>query len=162
MSEHVIPPEQKRAAPGYVADILQQTADNAAAEAAARKRGPARRRIGGWLGLLVVVLIGLTAWNVYRGTREPQVGTPAEELVTARFTMYLVAQELDAYRRQHGALPPTLDAINADEEPIRYAMDGLDYVLTADVAGQRLTYRSGADPLPFWSAGEELPQGGGR
>jgi hypothetical protein len=162
MPEHVIPPEQKRSAPGYVARILQHDAEDAAARAAARKRRPRRRWGASGLVGLVPVLVLLTAWNVYRGIREPAVATPAEELATARFTLYLVAQELEAHRREHGALPATLDAINADEERITYARRGPEYTLTAQVAGQTLTYRSGADPLPFWSAAEELPQGGGR
>jgi hypothetical protein len=104
----------------------------------------------------------LTGWNVYRAAREPVVATPAEQLTTARFTLYLVAQELEAYRREHGSLPASLEVINADEEVVRYTRRGTDYTLTAEVDGQTLTFRSGADPLPFWSAAEDLPQGGVR
>jgi hypothetical protein len=160
MPEHEVPPDEKRAAPGYVADILKQTAEDAAERVAARNLPPGHRRARGWLAALAVALVMLSAWNTYRVTRDPVVATPAEELVTARFTMYLVAEELETYRRVHGTLPATLEAIDADEEAIVYRPRGSDFTLTAEVAGQTLTYISGANPLPFWSAAEELPQGG--
>lgn len=161
MPEHEIPPDEKRAAPGYVARIIQMDAEEAEARAAARNRRPEPRWRARHVMPLVAVLLVLSAWNAYRAIREPVVATPAEELVTARFTLYLVAQELEAYRREHGDLPASLEAIDADEERITYARRGAEFTLTAEVAGDTITYRTGADLRPFWQAAEQLPQGGG-
>jgi hypothetical protein len=162
MSDPVTPRPRRRVGPPEGARILQMETRVDAFRAPPRPRRPARRWVVRALPTLVTVLALVTAWNLFSATRRPTVATPAEELVTGRFMLYLVAQELEAYRREHEALPATLEAINADEERITYASRGADYTLTAAVAGQTLTYRSGADPLPFRSAAEALPQGGGQ
>lgn len=162
MSDPVTPRSRRRVGPPEGARILQMESPEDAVRAPPRPRRPGRRWAARSLPTLVTVLALLTAWNLFSATRRPTVATPEEELVTARFMLYLVAQELEAYRGEHEALPATLDAINADEERIAYAPGGADYTLTAAVAGQTLTYRSGADPLPFRSAAAALPQGGGQ
>jgi hypothetical protein len=159
MTEQVIPPDDESAASDYVADILKR---DAADRASTRVAPPPRRQFGRWLVVLVPVFVALTAWNVIRMTRSPEVATPAEMAAATRFSIYLVAQEVEAYRREHGMLPSSLEAINADIEGVTFEPVDTGYVLSGTVAGETITYRSGADLTPFWSAYDALPQGGDR
>ncbi len=159
MTDQVIPPDDESAAKDYVADILKQ---DAAQRASAPVRPVPRTQLGRWLVVLAPVFVALTAWNVIRLTRSPEVVTQAEEAAATRFSIYLVAQEIEAYRREHGVLPPSLEEINADIEGVTFAPVDTGYVLSGTVAGETITYRSGADLTPFWTAYDALPQGGAR
>jgi hypothetical protein len=162
MTEHVIPPDDDAAASAYVADILKKDAAEAAERASQRRQPPRRRQPRRWLVVLVPVFVALTAWNVIRLTRSPEVATPGEEAASARFSVYLVAQEVEAYRRANGALPSSLEDINADIEGITFQPADTGYTLSASVDGETITYRSGADLTPFWAAYDALSQGGGQ
>jgi hypothetical protein len=161
MTDQVIPPDDESAAKDYVADILKQDAAAAAERASVRVRPP-RKQFGRWLIVLAPVFVALTAWNVIRLTRSPELVTPTEEAAAIRFSIYLVAQEIEGYRREHGVLPPSLEEINADIEGVTYSPADTGYVLSGTAAGETITYRSGADLTPFWSAYDALPQGGVR
>jgi hypothetical protein len=159
MTDQVILPDDESAASDYVADILKQ---DAADRASTRVPPPRRKQLGRWLVVLVPVFVALTAWNVIRLTGSREVATQAEEAAATRFSIYLVAQEIEAYRREHGVLPPSLEDFNADIEGITFTPVDTGYVLSGTVAGETITYRSGSDLTPFWSAYDALPQGGDR
>lgn len=136
----------------YLEEIVRRHA-----EAAVRSEPPPRRR---WRVPVVLaslaVLAGLTAWNVVRVAREPEVFTPVEEEAGLNFTIYLVAEGIEAYRGSSGALPENLVVLGLDDEGVDYVVRDSGYVLVATQDTVRVTYRSGDDLTAFANAYELL------
>lgn len=135
---------------GFVEEIMQRDFEEAT-------RKPPERPRRSWGPLLVVmipVLVGLTAWNVFSMTRTTGAFSPPIETEAARFTIYLIAQAVEEYRDAAGALPPSLEYLDLDEEDIEYARLDDSYTLTASVGDNRIVYRAGEDLQQFWIAYE--------
>ena len=135
---------------GFVEEIMQRDSEEA-------NRKPPERPRRSWGPLLVVlipVLVGLTAWNSFSMTRTTVAFSPPIETDAARFTIYLIAQAVEEYRDSAGALPPSLEYLDLDEEGIEYARLDDSYTLTASVGDNRIVYRAGEDLQEFWVAYE--------
>ncbi len=111
----------------YIEEIVRRDA-----EAAVRSEPPPRR---GWRVPVVLaslaILAGLTAWNVVRVAREPEVFTPVQEEAGLNFTIYLVAEGIEAYRGSSGALPENLVVLGLDDDGVDYVTVDSGYLLTA-------------------------------
>lgn len=127
----------------------QAARDRALEEAERQKR---KRKQGGpyWL---VAVLLAISAWlwlfppAILR--LDPPAPQPvAEEEAALRFTMYVQAQRIGAFRQENGRLPETLDEAGPPLPHMEYTIlnSGL-YQLTGATERVTLTYRSDL-PLP--------------
>lgn len=139
----------------YVAEILRREAEvgETAPPFAARPRRPV-------LVMLIGFMLAVTVWNVVVNTRPPQVFTPAQVEASTRFRIYLLAQDIEAYRDSTGRLPVGLDVLGQGQDGVTYVTEGSAYYLTAFVGTERIRYRSGDDLAPFASAYELLLPGG--
>lgn len=135
----------------YVAEILEREAEGGQKPPTPRRRS----RLPTLLGLLATVL-ALTTWNVARAVRTPEVFSTEQEDAAARFHVYLLVQDIEAYRDSAGVVPPGLDVLGQEEEGITYTPERDGYVLTAIIEGEPVEYRSGESLEPFVSAYDEL------
>lgn len=129
-------------------EVLEQQAQRA-------HEGPEHRRRRSYGPILLVVLIGVTAWLwilppawLIPPAPEPQ---PIEaEEAALRFGMYLQAQRIKAYELRHGRLPETLGEAGEGLPGASYRVLGAGvYELTGTTDRIRLTYRS-SQPLREW------------
>jgi len=109
---------------------------------------------------LVVLFLGLTGWNLVRATNPPAVYSPQEAEASARFRIYLAAQAVEAYRDSAGVFPTTLAAVGIDDESLSFVPADSTYMIVAESAPERLSYRRGDDLAPFASAYGALARGG--
>jgi len=139
----------------YVTEIMERDAEEAARPAPRVKR----RSWVPALAVLLPVFILLTAWNVFRMSRDPEVFPAGLEHDAARFVIYLVAQEIESYMDSATALPASLEEIGLEEDDVEYVRSGSTYTLATYVGSTQITYRSGEDLDPLWNAFDRL-QGG--
>jgi len=154
-----LPPssDDTRSADDYIAEIVRRDTEQAARPPPEAQRRPRGKRMLLILGPLFVVL---SAWNVVRALDEPVVFTVQQEEADARFTIYLVAQELAAYRDTAGTLPANLEALGLEDDYLQYARADDGYRLTFELDEIYLTYRSGEDLAPFADGYVSLEDGG--
>ena len=157
-SEHVVKPddESEKSKSAYLAEIMAHES-----ELAAMPKPKAKRR--SWLPTLmalVAILAGLLAWNVARIIYNPPVFTAEEIEADALFSLYLISQGLEAYWDSAGTLPMSLEAVELDDEYVRYArMNDSSYALTVMVDTTQLVYRRGEDVSRFTTAFDVLAGG---
>ena len=133
----------------YVEEILQE----AAADTGPPRQPPDRRRLQLVLLLILVPpLAALSMWNIIRSRGQPEVVTVAEETQDARFTLFVISQEIDAYIDSSGAPPLNLRQLDADEEEVQYLRVGNSYLLVYRTDNVELSYRPGDDLTPFEEA----------
>lgn len=137
----------------YVAKIMELEAELAAVPAPTVKR---RSRLP-ILFALLPILTGLLAWNIARFVYSPAVFTDAEIEADAMFTLFVTAQGLEAYWDSAGTLPPSLEAVQLDDEYLRYELvnDSI-YILTVTDEATELVYRRGEDIARFNAAADVL------
>jgi len=115
-----------------------------------------RDRTRAWKGLIIVTslaLAGVLATFPPAWVRpEPTATlTVAERQRSLRTALLLQAQQIDAYRIEHLALPPSLDTLPARLPGVRYARTGnrAYQLITYEADGRAVVYDS-ADPIaPF-------------
>lgn len=134
----------------FVEEIMQREFEEANRKPPERPR----RSRGPLLVVLIPVLVGLTAWNIFSMARTTRAFSPPIETEAARFTIYLIAQAVEEYRDSAGTLPPSLGYLDLDEEGIEYARLDDSYTLTATIGDDRIVYRAGEDLQQFWVAYE--------
>ncbi len=137
----------------YVDEIMEQEADTSeASEVPVQRRSPVPI-----FTALLVVLIGLLAWNLVRIIHSPPVFTAEEEEAGALFSVYLVAQGLEAHLEAEGILPNDLEAAGVDGEEVTYGRaNDSTYVLSVTVGEAELVYRRGDDLSRFATAYDVL------
>jgi hypothetical protein len=142
-----------------VADIIHQRVEAARRQQAALAAAVAGRRRRGrawyFLGALPLC-IGLTAWNLARAARTPDVFTVSEHESVVRLRMYLAVQAIEHHRDSAGHVPADLAAVGFGDAGFVYHPNGGRFAITDTTASVPLTYHYG-DPLePFAGATEEL------
>jgi hypothetical protein len=138
--------ERKKA----VADIMKR--EIGVVQAAAERRHPRLRSVLPLLLSLAPVFVGLTAWNIMRARDDGPV-IPTEDVeASVRFSIYLTAQELNAYQDSVGSLPPSLTVVGMEDDGIVYSRGETGYVLTARVGDRVLQYRQGDSWASFAAA----------
>ena len=137
--------------------------DKAEAHARGQGRGPGRGHAGRRERLRRILVFGLLpaflvllGWNLTRGSKPPQVFTPAEVDAGSRFKIFLAAQALKAFRDSAGTWPASLDAVGFAHEGLTYEVVDTTYVIHTTIGGEPFTYRSGDDLDYFRDASEEL------
>lgn len=139
----------------YVADIMRRHAADTHAAPAPRQSSHARA----WLAGLVTILLVLFAANLYLVLRRPEVVSPAKEEASARLTVYLVAQAIQAHRDSTHALPRDLTDLGVDDVGITYTPRESTYTLAVTLGQTELTYQSGESLEPYRRAALTLLQG---
>lgn len=111
---------------------------------------------------LVAVLAVLAAWlwlfppGILRLEAPPEQPV-AEEEASLRFTMYLQAQRIKAFRDEQGRLPETLDEAGPPLPGMEYTRLNTDlYQLTGATDRLTLTYRSDLPLEDFLGSGAEV------
>jgi hypothetical protein len=135
-----------------VSDIVQQVKDEKAADRAAKQREIVRRRRKErlrwlWLGAAIVALVISIVVMLPRWRQPIAPPTGDEALRHGRETVALAAELVEQYRTSHGALPGAIVDVTVPLPGVVYRVvrDGQGYVLTLNVEGQVLEYRSGED-----------------
>jgi hypothetical protein len=132
-----------------VADIMKR--EKEAVQAASERRHPRIRSLLPLLLSLAPVFLGLTIWNILRASGEPVIA-PQDLEASVRFSIYLTAQELNAYQDSSGSLPPSLTVVGMEDDGIVYARGEAGYVLSARVGERVLQYRQGDSWASFAAA----------
>lgn len=150
--------KQPQAAADLVKDIIKQKVDDvkqakADAEKARRKQ---RSRVPLMLGLLPV-LLGLTAWNVFRAGHPPEILSHGERIASLKFKIYIAAEAIEAYRATHGAIPPNLTVVGAEWNGLRYVPGDTTWSIVGAVDSETLTYHHG-EPLTSYAAAYRVLQ----
>ena len=137
-----------------VADAMRHAAERD--EAARRRETP--RAPSRWtllLGLLLAAYAGYLVvappgWVVLDPVEAP---SPVAEEQSLRFAMYLQAEQIEAYRAEHGVLPPSLDALPGSpaRDRFEYARDGDGFRLVAAFGDESIVYDS-LSPDPAFAA----------
>lgn len=130
-----------------VRDVLSHAAR---AEAAAGERREPRSSPllrGPGLAVLAVVFGGVLAYNVRAFSSQPEALPPEEAEVSAGITVMIATQAVEAYRREHGRLPASLEELGFPAEGLRYSVDGNSYVLTAGEGESAVEYSPTEPPL---------------
>ncbi len=135
-----------------------QAARSRALEEAERQRAR-ERRPPYWP---VVVLALITAWiwlfppaSLRLDPPEPQ--PVAQEEAALRFTMYVQAQRIKAFRMEHGRLPERLEEAGPPLPGMRYTVLHADlYQLTGETDRVTLTYRSDLPLQEFVGSGADV------
>lgn len=135
----------------YVAEILRHEAEVVGPTAA-----PVRRLRLGFLVMLVGFTVAVTMWNLVISARPPVVFTPAQVEASARFRIYLLTQDIEAFRDSAGILSAGLEVLGHEQDGITYVTRSSDYQLLAPVGADQIRYHSGDDLAPFASAYELL------
>lgn len=130
----------------YVDAIVQHDAEVAAAGPPPTRAK--RSRLPVLLGLLPI-LIGATAWNLSVLYSDAEIFTPQQTEASGYFSILVAYEEIEAYRDSTGGLPPSLEAIGADDTGLRYAPNGGAYVLTMMVGGTLVSFKDGDDITPL-------------
>jgi len=107
------------------------------------------------LGALLAVLL-LVVWNT-TGSDRPY--SSSEEDANARFTIFLVAEAVNAYRDSTGTLPTSLEPLGVDVTDCIYWTDGDMYSLTVDLGNREVTYHAGEPLLPYATAFDRVIPG---
>jgi hypothetical protein len=107
------------------------------------------------LGALLAVLL-LVIWNV--AGFDPAF-SQSEEDANARFTIFLVAEAVHAYRDSTGTLPASLLQLGVDQDNCIYWTDGDVYTLTMILGDREITYQGGESLLPFATAFDRVIPG---
>ena len=95
---------------------------------------------------LLMVLVALTAWNVYGSTRPAVLTSREGEQMAARVQLYLLAQDIEAHRLNRGRLPTSLVQVGELGEDVVFTPkpDG-SYTLATQVSGARVLYTPGTE-----------------
>ena len=124
-------------------------------EEAAKQKAPVKKQPK-WLlplGLnLSVFAAYLLIWSPDWVVINPIPGPPVEEqLVSARFGVYMQAQKIEQFRIDNGRLPQSL--VEAGINPasgLEYSLQGSSYVLLAFVEEEQVVFNSATDDLAEW------------
>ena len=147
------PREVRRSAEAFVTDIMEREAELATAPPPSVKR---RSRLP-IVQVLVAVFAILLVWNVARFIHNPPVFSREELDADAQLTLFLTAQGLEAYWISAGTLPTSLEAVELDDEDLRYArLNDSTYVLTMTAGTTELEYHRGDDISRFATAFDVL------
>lgn len=111
---------------------------------------------------LVVVLLVITAWlwifpPAFLRMDPPPPQPIEQEEAALRFTMYLQAQRIKAFRQETGRLPDSLEAAGPPLPGMRYTVLHTDlYQLTGATDRVTLTYRSDLPLQEFVGSGADV------
>ena len=83
----------------------------------------------------------------------------SEEDANARFTIFLVAEAVNAYRDSTGLLPSSLESLGVDADNCIYWSDGDVYSITIDLGNREITYHGGESLLPYATAFDRVIPG---
>jgi hypothetical protein len=141
-----------------VDDLVRTIQSDAVRKQAPKEpRGP-RKRSPLLYGALTVLVLG----NAYIWIAQPAWITGGSGITTVeeaegllRFRMYVQAQRIQAYQRQHGTLPESLDQTGEPFEGITYRRTGPDsWELEGELQGARLVLPSSMPIQEFVESGD--------
>lgn len=93
--------------------------------------------------ILCALVLALAALYAISENRKSPTTASAMKEASARFSIYLVAEGLQAYKDSTGTFPATLEQAGLDEEGIQYVTDGSSYRLIAVQGSTSLVYVEG-------------------
>ncbi len=106
--------------------------------------------------VLALALAALYAFSEYRQTH---AASPVMESASARFSIFLIAQELRVHFDSKGTFPATLEKLDLDEEGIAYLTNGSTFSLVAVEGSNSIVYVEGEDSEMFRSSFRVLEEG---
>ena len=121
-----------------------------------KSQGPRKRSPLLYGALAVLVLANAYVWIAQPAwvTGGSGITTVEEAEGLLRFRMYVQAQRIQAYQRQHGTLPESLDQTGEPFEGITYRRTGSDsWELVGELHGARLVLPSSMPIQEFVEAG---------
>ncbi len=108
---------------------------------------------------LYVTAIALALLYAFSEKRKNLKVSEAMEEASRRFSVYLIAEGIQAYRDSTGALPATLGKIGLDEEGIAYRTDGSTYRLVTLEGPYSIVFVDGENTDQLKSAFAVLERG---
>jgi hypothetical protein len=106
--------------------------------------------------VLALTLASLYALSEYR---QPHAASTVMETASARFSIFLIAQDLRAHFDSTGAFPATLEDLDLDEEGIEYVTNGSTFRLVVVEGSNSIVYTEGKDSDLFRSSFKVLEEG---
>jgi len=110
--------------------------------------------------LLLLVLIALTGWNLHRSSNPTTLTSREGEELAARFELYLLAREIDAYRQTRGSLPESVLQVGELGDDVGYTAnsDGT-FTLSTRVNDRRVLYKQGTEDALYDKMIERIVRG---
>jgi hypothetical protein len=113
-----------------------------------------------WSIILVCVLAAaLAALYAFSESRQTHAASEIMEKASARFSIFLIAQELRAHFDSTGSFPATLEELDLDEEGIEYLTNGTTFRLVVVEGSNSIVYAEGEDSEIFRSSFKVLEEG---
>lgn len=147
MTERSSQQDSRESVADLVGEILRQKKEKQRAAAEAKQKGPSQRTLLPVLTVLMVIAVGLTAWNLTRAAgvgavARPLPASPAQRAATALVGIHVAAQAVNGYRDSTGVWPLSLEFVSAGGFGVAYSVTGTGYVLVAPSDTGLVTYRS--------------------
>jgi competence protein ComGC len=149
---HATPDARGQETADAVAAVIKHAHDrDEAARKRERPRGQPRWMLPLGINLAVFavyLLIAPPAWVTVNPIEGPD---PAAQEQSLRVAMFLQAQQIEAYRLEHGALPASLAELERDpvSDEVEYVPRGSSYQLVGAVGESALVYDSTGDNAEF-------------
>jgi len=96
---------------------------------------------------------------VLAAARQTHAASEIMEKASARFSIFLIAQELRAHFDSTGSFPATLEELDLDEEGIEYLTNGTTFRLVVVEGSNSIVYAEGEDSEIFRSSFKVLEEG---
>lgn len=126
-----------------VGEIVRQKKERQQAAKEAEQNRRSQRTLLPVLWLLMVIAVGLTAWNLTRGGgAQLQPVSPAQRAATGLVGIHVAAQAVNAYRDSTGVLPLSLEFVGVGGFGVTYGVTGTGYLLTVASDTGLVRYRS--------------------
>jgi hypothetical protein len=119
-----------------------------------------RNRGRQWLArILYTAALGLALLYAFSEHNKSVHSKVTLEEASRRFSIYLIAEGIQAFRDSTGTLPATLEDIGLDEEGIAYRTNGQTYRIISLEGTKSIIYVEGDDPNHFATAFTVLESG---
>ena len=118
---------------------------------ARRERAEGESRIRRYVLMLLPVLVGVVAWNVWAFTRPPDVPPDGDIALALRETAGALAQEALAMAAQQGRLPTPAELADQLDNELTYELRGEGFVVTNTDGVIQVRY-DGSRPVDEWVA----------
>ncbi len=151
--------EAKAAATELLGDIVRRAQESEESGEAPKPTWDDRktRRVLVVLTALFVLCTGLNVVSLL-----PQVARYDEsDVETLRFELFLVSEEIEAFRAESGRLPESLEILGLEDETLTYEVREDTYSLTTAVDGIQVAFEPGVDDEQQFEERIARLQGGG-
>lgn len=143
-----------------VDDILRKTKEREERAPLVAPQPPSGKWRARLLAAAAPIVIIMTLGNLLAFF--PQTAQPApEDRDDLRFELFLVAQEIHLYQKEHGSLPTDLAVLGLDDPELQYVVTDRSFALTMDDNGMTVSYQPGdPDEERYAAAFDMLAEGG--